>query len=91
MELVSVVCDFPFQALSHSPGKHLLASSFLSIYLSACITAAPTRRISLKFDIGAYMKICQGYVNLVKIGQKYRELYMNSEVCCTVASDIKSS
>ena len=52
-----------------SRGKHLSATSRLSIRLSVCLSvclsayigAAPTERIFVKFDIGS----------LVKIGQKF--------------------
>jgi len=39
-----------------------------SVHLSVSITASPTGRISVKFDIGDSHEICQPYPNLVKIG-----------------------
>jgi hypothetical protein len=36
---------------------------------SVCINAIPTGRISLKFGIGAFIKICRQNPSLVKIGK----------------------
>jgi hypothetical protein len=33
----------------------------LHVLLSACITAAPTERMSVKFDIGYFMKVFRNY------------------------------
>jgi hypothetical protein len=44
----------------------------------------------MKFDTGDFREICLENPNLVKIGQKYRALYMEIKVCFTVAGDIKS-
>jgi hypothetical protein len=48
------------------------------VHLSACSSTAPTGHISLKFNIGTFMKICQRNADLVKmdktiahIGPKY--------------------
>jgi hypothetical protein len=35
------------------------------------ISTAPTEQISVEFDIGDFIKICQETPNLVKIRQKY--------------------
>jgi hypothetical protein len=37
---------------------------------------APTGRISVKFFIGDFIKICEDNPKLVKIGQKYQQTYM---------------
>jgi hypothetical protein len=54
--------------------------------LSTCISAANNGWIYVKFDTGAFMKICREIPNLVKIGQKYRTLCMTTKVhfvyCC---------
>ena len=62
----------------------------LSVRSSACISAAPTRRISVKFVIGDFMKICRENLDLVKIGQK-QTLYMKTYVRFIVAGYINSS
>jgi len=53
-------------------------------------SAAPTGRISAKFDTGDLYKTCRDKPNLVKIGRKYRALYTEARVRCIVAGDIKS-
>jgi hypothetical protein len=54
------------------------------LFVPACISAAPTGRISVKFDIGAYDNLSKK-PNLVKIGLKCRALCMKTYVRCTVA------
>jgi hypothetical protein len=44
--------DFPNWWPSQSREKRLLFSLRLSFHPSACISAAPTERISMKFDLG---------------------------------------
>jgi hypothetical protein len=62
----------------------------MSVRLSSYITAAPTGKISVKFGIeGFYKKNCRN-PNLVKIGQKYRALYIRIYEVFIVAGDIKS-
>jgi hypothetical protein len=46
--------------------------------------------ISVKFDIGASIKICREIPNLVEFEQKYWALYIKSYVGFIVAGDIKS-
>jgi len=41
---------------------------------SACIIAAATRGISVKFDVGDFTKNCREYPSLVKNVHKYRTL-----------------
>jgi len=36
------------------------------------------------------MKICLENPDLVKMGQKYRMLYMKTQICCIVAGDMRS-
>jgi hypothetical protein len=49
------------------------------VCMSACISAAPTERISVKSDTGgAFMKVCRGAQNLGKNGQKYPEFQMKT-------------
>jgi hypothetical protein len=51
----------------------------MSVRLAAYTSAAPTGRISVKFDIGEfYEKICLETPNLVNIGQKYRALHLEN-------------
>jgi hypothetical protein len=66
------------KALSHSREKRLFASSFPSICLSACISAAPTGRISVKFDIGEFFENLSRKPDLGKIEQKCRAIYMTA-------------
>ena len=62
--------------------KNELASSCLSVRLSARIGAAATGRICVKFRIETVLlKSCRENPNLVKITQKYRELYLKTSLC----------
>jgi hypothetical protein len=47
----------------------------MSVRLSAYISATPTGRIFVKFDIGDFMKVCRGTTNLVMVEQKRRTLH----------------
>jgi hypothetical protein len=71
--------------------KSVRPSIFLSLRPSACISAALTERIFVKFDTEIFMKICQGTQNIFKIGQKYRPLYMKPYLRFVVAGGINSS
>ena len=62
----------------------------MSVRLSACIIAAPSGRIFVKFYICGLVKICGEKPDLVKIGQKYRALYVRTYVRFIVPGDIKS-
>jgi hypothetical protein len=69
-----------FQVRLRIREKRLLASQ---VRLSARISAVnPTGRISVK--LWAFTKICPETPNLVKIGQKYRTLYIKTSniFCC---------
>jgi hypothetical protein len=49
-----------FRSLRLIPKKtHILLSFCLSTFQSACISAASNGKISVKFDIGDFLKICQ--------------------------------
>jgi len=53
-----------------------------TVRLSACVSAAPTRRICVKFDIEDFKKVCRETPNLVEIGQKIRgRLDENLRMC----------
>jgi hypothetical protein len=52
--------------------------TFVAIRLSACIRAVPTGRISVIIDIGDFYEMRRENLNLVKIGQKYRSLYIKT-------------
>ena len=54
-----------------------------------CISAAPTERIYVNFDISTSMKMCREIPNLAKIGQKYRTLYVKASFPFVVAGDVK--
>jgi hypothetical protein len=57
---------------------------------SACISAVPTERISVKFVVGNFTKNCRYILDLVKIGQK-QTLYMKTYVRFIVAGYTNSS
>ena len=80
----NVYCKLSHQAHSHSREKRLLASSSpsfpLSFRLSTFISAAPTGRISVEFDAGNFQENLSKIKTLLKIGQKYRSLYMKTYV-----------
>jgi len=61
-----------------------------SVRSSACISAAPNERISVKFVIGNFTKICRDILDLVKIGQE-QTLYMKTYVRFIFAGYINSS
>jgi len=61
------------------------------IYLSACISVTPTGWISIKFDTGACMNICQENPNVVKLCHNCSALYMKTYVRFVVASDFNPS
>lgn len=42
----------------------------LSVYLSARIISAPTKRISMNFDLGTFIKNCRENSDFVKIRKK---------------------
>jgi hypothetical protein len=71
--------------LPHSRKRRLLASSCPSVRQCICISAAPSGRISVKFDIGDFDEICREIPHLVKIGQNvhtkqltnYNSVYFN--------------
>jgi hypothetical protein len=48
----------------------------------------------VKFDtvcgVGVFMKTCRENANVFEIGEKYRSLYLKTEVHFIVAGDIKS-
>ena len=50
----------------------------MSVRLSASISAVPTVRIYVKFGIGDFYENLSRKYNLVKIGNKYREIYMKA-------------
>lgn len=59
--------------------RRLLAFSCLSVRLSAHISVTSPARIFVKFGFWEIsMKICRDLRNLVEIGQKYRELHMQT-------------
>jgi len=58
----------------------------MSARLYACISAATPGAISLKFGMGNFYENLSKYPNLVKVGQKYRALYMETRVCFIVAT-----
>jgi DNA-directed RNA polymerase subunit H (RpoH/RPB5) len=57
-------------------GVASVRSSILPSVRPNIISAAPTERISVKFDIGDLIKICRESPNLAQIKQKYRTFYM---------------
>jgi hypothetical protein len=63
-----------FFACLHSHYKLLLPVSCpsvcLSVHLSACISVAATRQISVKFDTGDSVKVCQEIHTWFKLGGK---------------------
>ena len=63
---------------SLSFGRVRIVAKKSSCYFRAHIIAAPTRRISLKFDIGDLRKFWWEIPNTVKIGQTFLTLYMKS-------------
>jgi hypothetical protein len=64
-------------------GNHYVRLSFcLSVCQSACISAAPNRPISVKFDITDFFKIFRERANLVEIEQIHRARYMKRFHCC---------
>jgi hypothetical protein len=52
----------------------------MTVRLSACISAATTGRICVKFDIGTSLKIYRGTPNLIKARQNYLALYMKTQI-----------
>ena len=46
-----------------------LVSSNMSVHISACISTAPTGRISVKFETGDFMNICPENTSLVTVRQ----------------------
>jgi len=62
----------------------------MPVRLSACIIAAPTGRIYMKFDIRDFMDISRENTNVAQIGQKYRTLRTTTYVRLIVIGDFKS-
>jgi hypothetical protein len=62
----------------------------MSVRLSAPTSEVPTRWIFLKFDFEDFYENLSRNPNLVIIGQKYRALYMNTQVSFIVSTDMKS-
>jgi len=60
----------------------------MSVCLSACINAAPNVWISVEFDIGDFIKSVDKLQIWAALNS--RSLYMDTQVRCTVAGDIKS-
>jgi len=60
-----------------------LRHSLPSVSLSACISAAPSGRISAKFNIGTFTHICRETPTLTK----NRALYMTTQVRFIVAAN----
>jgi hypothetical protein len=82
-----------FQALSHSLYKRLCPS----VRMSARISAAPSGRMYVKFDIGEFfMKVCWGIPSLVKIRPcslclytSESDIYMKRVChCCVILRDL---
>jgi hypothetical protein len=42
----------------------------LSVYLSARVISAPTKRLSMNFDLGTFIENCRENLNFVKIRKK---------------------
>jgi hypothetical protein len=83
----------PFLGAFASSGITLV-SFVICVGLSVCPSVRLCQRTSylrvyVKFDIGAY-EICRVNPNLIKIEQKYRALYMKTEVRSVVAYVINS-
>ena len=57
-----------------------------SVLLSACISQAPSGRISAKFNIGIFTHICRETPTLGKNREKYRALHMKTPVRFIVAA-----
>ena len=66
--------------LGANSGQRLLASSWLTVLLSAWNNSASKRLISMKFDIWVIFEICLQYSNCIKISQDYQVLYMKTGV-----------
>ena len=82
---------YAFLARKHSCEKaYELRNVCPFVRSSACISAAPTGRISVKFVIGDFMKLCREILDLVKIGQK-QTLYMKTYVRFIVTGYTNSS
>jgi len=52
----------------------------MSAFLSALNNSAPTERISIKFDIWIFFKICQENTSLINIWQEWWVLYMKTDI-----------
>jgi hypothetical protein len=61
----------------------------MSVRLSIPTTAIPNGRILLKFDIEDFYENLSKTPNLVIIGQKYRALYIKTQVLFIVPTNIK--
>jgi len=55
--------------------RRALVSFLMFVCLSACVSSAPTGRISMKSDIGDFYENPYKNPNLVKVRQKYRAFY----------------
>jgi len=82
---------------SHSCEKRLIAFSCLSVRLSDHPSVSPNVSARLPLDrcpwnfiLGDFMKLCHINPNLITIRQKYRTLYMKTELCFIVVSDTNS-
>jgi len=77
-----------FQEPAGNPEKsHVPLSFCLSTFQLACISAAPNGGISMKFDIGNFLKICRETENLLKCEQKHRALDMKTYEPFIVSGD----
>jgi len=77
-EYTHIIYFTGFCSAHHHSKKRLLATSCQSACLSKCFSAAPTERISMKFDIVDFTKIRRENKNLFKMQQKYWALYMKT-------------
>jgi len=62
----------------------------ISVLLSACISAAPTEEIFVKFDMGDRMTICRETPYVLNIVQEYRVLHMTIYVRLIVVGDVSA-
>jgi hypothetical protein len=66
------------KARMHGREKRHLVSLCLSVRPSVCISAAPTERVSVKFDIGDLCVLCPEDPDFVKIRRKHQAPYIKT-------------